>query len=295
MMWKNKFKTILMLGVLTGVLLFVGGIFGGNTGIQIACIIALLMNGITYFFSDKIVLSLYGAQALDHAEHPHIVGMIEELSSTMNLPMPKLWIIRTPAANAFATGRNPRNGSIAITTGILNILEPHELRGVLAHEMSHIYNRDILIGTMAATLATAIGYLAHMAQNAFFWGSFNGNSNRKHSDNLIGLFLVAIFMPIAATILQLSISRSREYLADETGAHACHDPLALASALRKLHNHVKYANFDAVSQKQASTASLFIVHPFTSNGFLELFSTHPPLEKRIERLQRMYENECITK
>lgn len=288
-MWKNKLKTILLLTTLAGLLMFVGNLLGGSNGLAIAFIIALIMNGIAYFFSDKIVLALYGAKQLNEQQYPEIVCVVRELSKEMNLPMPKLWIVYTPVANAFATGRNPANSSIALTTGILEILEPHELRGVLAHEMSHILNRDILVTTVAAIMATSIGYLASMAQRSLFWGSFNG-SNRKNSGNIVGIILASILMPIAATILQLSISRSREYLADESGAHACQDPLALASALKKLHRNVRHAHFAENDAYHASTASLFIVRPFVSKGLMELFSTHPPLEKRVERLQKLYEH-----
>lgn len=282
-MWKNKFKTLLLLVALSGLFMFVGELFGGTQGMIVAFCIALLMNGIAYFFSDKIVLKLYGATPLDEQQHPDIVRTVRELSDTMRLPMPKLWIVHTPVANAFATGRNPQNSSIAVTSGILAILEPDELRGVLAHEMSHIQNRDILVGTLAATMATAIGYLANMAQHSLMWGN-----DRRKGNNIFGILFAAILMPLAATILQLSVSRSREYLADETGAHACRDPLALASALQKLHNNVRHAHFDKEDSMQASTASLFIVHPFLAKGMLELFSTHPPLEKRIERLQKIH-------
>lgn len=287
-MWKNKLKTLLLLALLTGLLLFIGNLLGGQSGLTIALVMALLMNGIAYFFSDKIVLRMYGAKPLNAHEHPEIVAMVEELRSGMGLPLPKLWIIDTPVANAFATGRNPENSSIALTTGIMRILEPHELRGVLAHEMSHIYNRDILVGTVAATLAAAIGYMGHMAQNIMFWDSVSG-SERRNKSNPLGMLAVAILTPLAATILQLTVSRSREYLADETGAHACHDPLALASALKKLHEHGKHAHFSAQDTAKASTASLFIVHPFKGSGLVELFSTHPPLEKRVKRLHDMYE------
>jgi heat shock protein HtpX len=287
-MWKNKIKTAFLLATLGGLFMLIGGLVGGSTGITIAFIMAMVINGLTYFFSDKIVLKLYGAQPLDEQRHAPLVGIVRELSDKMNIPMPKLWIINTPVANAFATGRNPEHSSIAVTTGILEILELHELRGVLAHEMSHIYNRDILVGTIAATLATAIGYLAHMVQNMLFWSSISNNSKNKNSANPIGLLLVAILMPIAATIIQLSVSRSREYLADETGAHACNDPLALASALRKLHNNVRHAHFNPDNTAQTSSASLFIVYPFLSGkGLLELFATHPPLEKRIEKLEKL--------
>lgn len=287
-MWKNQLKTFVILAALSGLLMFIGNLIGGTSGVTIAFVMALLFNGIAYFFSDKIVLSMYGAQPLNAEQYPHIVGMVQELSETMQLPMPKLWIVNTPVANAFATGRNPHHSSIAVTTGILEILEPHELRGVLAHEMSHIYNRDILVGTIAATLATAISYLASMMQNMIFWSSVSGNSKNKESANPIGLLIMAILMPLAATILQLSVSRSREYLADETGAHACKDPLALASALRKLHSNVRHAHFEKNDTAHASTASLFIVYPFlSSKGLMELFATHPPLEKRIEKLEKI--------
>lgn len=286
-MWLNKFKTLILLIALGGLFMFVGGLLGGSNGMTVAFIMALVMNGLAYFFSDKLVLALYGAKQLDAEQHPDVFSMVRELSTTMGLPMPRLWLVNTPVANAFATGRNPKNGSIAVTTGILAILEPHELRGVLAHELSHIQNRDILVGTLAATMATAIGYLANMAQHALIWGH---DTRRKNNGSVVGILLTAILMPLAATILQLSISRSREYLADETGAHACQDPLALASALQKLHNNVRHAHFNKEDSVQASTASLFIVHPFLAKGMLELFSTHPPLEKRIERLHKLYEH-----
>jgi heat shock protein HtpX len=288
-MWINKIKSVILLTLLSGLLLLVGAWFGGSTGITIAFLFALLMNGVMYFYSDRIVLAMYRAKQIDETQYPQVIGMVRELSERMELPMPKVWIIETDLANAFATGRNPAHSSVAITTTLLEILEPHELRGVLAHEMSHIYNRDILITTIAATLATAIGYLAHFAQNMFFWESMSG-SRRKDGGNLIGMILIAILMPIAATILQLALSRSREYLADETGAHASRDPLALASALQKLHNHVRRAPLEQEATAHPATASLFIVQPFSgAQGFLELFSTHPPLEKRVERLQQLHE------
>ena len=202
--------------------------------------------------------------------------------------MPKLWLIRTPMANAFATGRSPSHASVALTTGILEILDHHELRGVLAHELSHIKNRDILVATVAATLATAIGYLANMMHHLAFWRSIDGDKEKRGGNPLV-LLVISIIMPIAATLIQLAISRSREYLADETGAHGCHDPLALASALEKLHNHIPHAHLNPENTVQAGTASLFIVHPFNSRTALSWFSTHPPLRSRIERLQKMFE------
>lgn len=287
-MWMNQIKTVVLLTLLSGLLLLVGAWFGGSTGMTVAFLFALLMNGIMYFYSDRIVLSMYQAKELDETQYPHVIGIVRELSERMELPMPKVWIIETDIANAFATGRNPEHSSVAVTTTLLNVLEPHELRGVLAHELSHIYNRDILVTTIAATLATAIGYLAHFAQNIFFWESISGNSRRRESGNIIGMILIAILMPIAATIVQLAISRSREYLADERGAYASRDPLALASALQKLHNRARNTEQEQ-APAHAATASLFIVHPFSGEGILELFSTHPPLEKRVERLQKIHE------
>ena len=277
----------MLLAGLSALLLLIGHLIGGYAGLQLALIMALLMNGIAYFFSDKIVLSMYGARALDRQEYGWIYETVEDLAHTMHLPMPKLWLIKTPMANAFATGRDPEHASVAVTTGILSILDRDELRGVLAHELSHIKNRDILVSTIAATIATAIGYLAHMLQYAAFWGSMD--NNRRREGNPIVMFLVALLMPLAATLIQLAVSRSREYLADETGAHSCRDPLALASALEKLHNHIPSAHLHADDMSKASTASLFIVHPFNSDGMIALFSTHPPMRARIARLHKLHE------
>lgn len=285
-MFNNKLKTFILLVALSSIFLLLGNLFGGMVGLQMAFILALVMNGIAYFFSDKIVLAMYNAKPLDAQEYGWIHEIVEDLAHHMRIPMPKLWIINTPMANAFATGRNPSNASVAVTTGILAILDKDELRGVLAHELSHVKNRDILVTTIAATLATAIGYLASMIQHVAFWDSVRGE-NRKNG-NPIGMFIVALLMPLAATIIQLAVSRSREYLADETGAHACHDPLALASALEKLHNHIPHAHMHTHDTQRASTASLFIVHPFTTDSWLALFSTHPPMRARVERLQALH-------
>lgn len=284
----NKIKTLILLIVLSSFLMGLGALIGGMQGVQFALIFSLVINGIAYFFSDKIVLSLYRARPLDEIQYAWVYKIVKELTEKMNIPMPKLWLISTPMANAFATGRNPSNASVALTTSIMELLDKDELRGVLAHELAHVKNRDILVTTIAATIATAIGYLAHMLRYAAFWGSMNGN-RRRNGDNALVVFLVAILMPIAATLIQLAISRSREYLADETGAHCCNDPLALASALEKLHNHIPYAHLNNQDTQRASTAPLFIVHPFTTNGFINLFSTHPPMDKRIARLRSIYE------
>lgn len=283
----NWMKTAVLLAVLSSLLLLFGSFVGGQTGLQIALVIALLMNVMMYFFSEKMVLKLYRAQPLDTIKYGWIVDIIEELTLAMKIPMPKLWMIDSPMANAFATGRNPHHASIAVTSGILDALEKHELRGVLAHELGHIKNRDILIATIAATIATAIGYMATMLQYLAFWGAI-GSGNRRRG-NPFAMIFVAILMPIAATLIQLAISRSREYLADETGARYSNDPLALASALEKLHNIASHAQPNKQDKRKASTASLFIVHPFSGKGLSSLFSTHPPMDRRIARLTKMYE------
>lgn len=284
-MFLNQLKTALLLGTLSGLLLLFGYLLGGSNGILMAFIMSMMMNFLAYFFSDKMVLAMYGAKPLDQVKFKHIYDMVEELCYQAKLPMPKLWYISTPMANAFATGRNPQHASVAVTQGILDILDENELRGVLAHEISHIKNRDILVATIAATIATAIGYLAHMLQWSVIFGG-RRHRDGERSDGW-GALLAAIFMPIAASLIQLAISRSREYLADESGAKICHDPLALASALEKLHGKAQKQHMTPESPVEASTASLFIVYPFSLKGLMHLFSTHPPMEKRIERLRAM--------
>lgn len=285
-MWKNRLKTVILLATLSGLLLLIGGLIGGTKGVTIAFVMALIMNFVSYFFSDKIVLSLYKAKPLDKNQYPGIYSMVNELTQEMGLPMPKLWIIDTPMANAFATGRNPKNASVAVTTGILNILDPRELRGVLAHELGHVQNRDILITTIAATLATAIGYLASMLR---FSALVQTNDEKRKRSNPFFLFFVALLLPLAASLIQLALSRSREYLADETGADTSNDPLALASALEKLEKHIPIAHLSSDDVAHASTAPLFIVHPFLNKGFLmSLFMTHPPTQQRIEHLRQLY-------
>lgn len=277
----NIFKTATFLTLLSGLLLFMGGIIGGSSGMKIAFFLSLLMNGIAFFFSDRIVLAMYRAQSLDKSDYNWIYEIVDQLRHKMNLPMPQLWLISTPMANAFATGRSPKHSSIAITTGILKLLDEEELRGVLAHELAHIKNRDTLITTIAATFASAIGYLAYMLRHMALWGSIN---NDRRKENPFVLIIISILIPLAATLIQFAISRSREYAADDTGAHCSHSPLALASALQKLENNVKYAHMDAENMHHTSTASLFIVHPFAAHSVSSLFSTHPPTHKRIARL-----------
>ena len=282
MFW-NRLKTVLLLGTLSALLFLFGHWMGGRTGLIFAFVFALLMNVGIYFYSDKIVLRMYRAKRLDKQKFGYIYNIVEELSEEMRMPMPKLWYIPSNMANAFATGRNPKHASVAVTQGILDILEEHELRGVLAHEISHVKNRDILIATIAATLAMTIGYLADMLRWSLILGSGRSRDDRGGWRAII----VAILMPVAAMLIQLAISRSREYLADESGAKCCNDPLALASALEKLHYQSKSKPTKPESAAHTSTASLFIVYPFTSNGWIKLFSTHPPMKKRIERLRRM--------
>lgn len=280
----NILKTAVLLIILSGLLALIGGLIGGVSGIQLALFISLLMNGIAFFFSDRIVLSLYKAQPLDKNHYGWIYDIVEELAYKMQLPMPKLWLVSTPVANAFATGRSPKHASVAITTGILSLLDAEELRGVLAHELAHIKNRDTLITTIAATVASAIGHLAYMLRHMALWGSIN---NDRRKENPFVLVVVSILMPFAATLVQLAISRSREYAADDTGAQCCRSPLALASALQKLENNVKYAHMNPQDMQQTSTASLFIVHPFTSHSLSSLFATHPPISKRVARLHQL--------
>jgi len=285
MFW-NQFKTALLLGALSGVLIILGYAIGGSNGIYFALVFSLLMNFVTYFFSDKIVLGMYGAKPLDEEQYPHIYEMVQELTAEMQIPMSKLWLVENSMANAFATGRNPKHASVAVTTGILEILDANELRGVLAHELGHVKNRDILIATVAATIATAIAYLANMVRWAAIFGGSSSDRERS-GGGMIGALVAAIIMPIAAMMIQMAISRSREYLADETGANACRDPLALASALERLHYSAERQNLAPESPAQTSAASLFIVFPFSGSGILNLFSTHPPMEKRIARLRAM--------
>jgi heat shock protein HtpX len=283
-MFLNQLKTVLLLGVLSGVLFLFGYWIGGQNGLVMAFVMSMMMNFFAYFFSDKMVLMMYGAQPLDQHKFAHIYTMVQDLCNEAHLPMPKLWYIPTSMANAFATGRNPAHASVAVTQGILDILDHNELRGVLAHELSHVKNRDILVATVAATIATAIGYLAHMLQWAVIFG---GSRDRDNRSGGFGALIAAIIMPIAATLIQLAISRSREYLADETGAHISHDPLALASALEKLTTNARSQHLKPETSMEASTASLFIVYPFSLEGIMNLFSTHPPMSKRIERLHKM--------
>jgi len=277
-MW-NQLKTVILLGALTGLLLFAGQLLGGKTGLLIGLVFALGMNFFSYFFSDKIVLMMYRAQEVEKSHA--LYKIVAEVAHLAKMPMPRVYIIPADTPNAFATGRNPKHAAVAATEGILKILDKEELRGVLAHEISHVRNRDILVATIAATIAGVINYLASMAQWGLFFG---GRDNERGSGNILGVLFLAIVTPLIATIIQLAISRSREYLADESGAHLIKDPDALARALEKIERNVMHNPMPFGNQ---ATASLFITNPFTLHGMVSLFSTHPPTEERAKRLRRM--------
>ena len=274
----NTFKTAFLLTALTLLLMFIGRIFGGQNGMLIALVIAGVLNFVSYFFSDKLALAMYRARPVTREELPRAYQIVERLTQRVGLPMPKIYVIPTESPNAFATGRNPAKASVAVTQGILSLLNDEELEGVLAHELGHVRNRDILISSIAATIAGAITYFADIAR----WGMIFGGYERD--DNNRGGGLGAIFMlflaPVAAMLIQLAVSRSREYQADETGAHFTGNPYALASALAKLDAYSKRVPLVATP----STAHLFIIQPLLGMSFGSLFSTHPPIAKRIERL-----------
>jgi len=274
----NAFKTALLLTMLTLLLLFLGRAFGGQQGMLIALIFAAVMNFVSYFFSDKIALAMYRAQPVTREDLPRVYGVVERLTQRVGIPMPKIYVIPTDSPNAFATGRNPSHASVAVTQGILNLLNDEELEGVLAHELGHVRNRDILISSIAATIAGAITYLAQMGKFAMIFGGMN-RDDRDRGGGFAAL-LMLILAPIAAMLIQLAVSRSREYEADSTGAHFTGNPYALASALSKLDTYSRRIPMVATP----STAHLFIIQPLLGMNFGSLFSTHPPIAKRIERL-----------
>jgi heat shock protein HtpX len=276
----NTLKTTFLMALMTVLLVTAGGMLGGEGGMVIAFLFALVMNGISYWFSDKIVLRMYGAQEAGPQEAPDLHRMVRELALRAQIPMPKLYVIPEEAPNAFATGRNPSHAAVAVTQGIVRILDERELRGVLAHELSHIKNRDILVGTIAAAMAGAVSMLANMAH----WGMiFGGRSDDREGGHPIVALLMIIIAPLAAMLVQMAISRSREFGADATGAAISGDPLSLAGALKKLQRGVERVPMDA----NPATAHMFIVNPLTGGGLMSLFSTHPPLEERIRRLEKM--------
>lgn len=277
----NILKTTFLLALLTVLLVVAGGAIGGRSGMTFALIMAGVMNFVSYWFSDKIVLAMYGAQEVTEADYPEFFGIVRQLASQGGIPMPRVYIIPSETPNAFATGRNPEHAAVAATTGIMRILSREELMGVMAHELSHVRHRDILISSVAATVAGAITYLAHMAQWAAIFGG--GRDRDEEGGGTFGLIVMAIVAPLAAMLIQMAISRSREYDADKGGAELSGNPLSLAGALRKL----EIANHQIPMAAEPSSAHMFIVNPLTGGGFASLFSTHPPIEERVRRLEAM--------
>jgi len=280
----NAFKTAFLLTLMTLLLMFIGRAFGGENGMILALVLAAVMNFVSYFFSDRIALAMYRAQPVSREELPRAYATVERLTQKIGIPMPKIYVIPTDSPNAFATGRNPSHASVAVTHGILQLLNDEELEGVLAHELGHVNNRDILISSVAATIAGAITMLASMGRWAMIFGGFGGRSERNdRGGGGLAALLMLIVAPIAASLIQLAVSRSREYQADASGAHYTGNPYALASALQKLDAYSRRLPLQA----SPSTAHLFIIQPLlgmNAGMFANLFSTHPPIAKRIERL-----------
>jgi len=278
----NMLKTTLFLALLTGLFIAVGGLVGGRNGMIMAFVLALVMNFVSYWFSDKIVLKMYGAQPVEENQLPVVQRIVRNLATRAGIPMPKLYVIPSDSPNAFATGRSPQHAAVAVTEGILRIMNESELEGVLAHELSHVLNRDMLISTVAATVAGAISMIASIAR----WGLMFGGGSRDdegRSANPIAVLLTVILAPIAAMLIQMAVSRSREYQADASGAQMAGQPWGLAKALEKLEVASKVAPMDATP----ATAHLFIVNPLTGGGWTTLFSTHPPIAERVARLRAM--------
>jgi heat shock protein HtpX len=277
----NVFKTALLLAVLTAMLVLLGGALGGQQGMVIAFVFALAMNFASYWWSDKIVLAMYRAQPITEAQAPGLYNMVRRLATKAGVPMPRVYLIPSEQPNAFATGRNPEHAVVAVTEGIMRILDDDELEGVLAHELAHVTNRDVLISTVAATLAGAITYLAHMAQWAAFFGG--GRHDDEDAPSPIAMMLMAMVAPIAAMLVQMAVSRAREFQADATGARLAGRTWGLSKALEKLEMAKHAVPMDA----NPATAHLFIVNPLSGQALMRLFSTHPPIEERIARLRAM--------
>jgi len=279
----NTFKTAFLLTLLTLLLMFIGRAFGGQNGMFLALAFAVVMNFVSYFYSDKIALAMYRAQPVTREQLPRVYAIVERLAAKIGIPMPKIYVIPSDSPNAFATGRNPRHASVAVTQGILQLLNDEEMEGVLAHELGHVNNRDILISSVAATIAGAITMLASMGKWAMIFGGFGGRDREGRGGGGLTALLMLFVAPIAASLIQLAVSRSREYQADASGAHYTDNPYALASALQKLDAYSRRLPLQATP----STAHLFIIQPFlgmSAGMFANLFSTHPPIAKRIERL-----------
>jgi heat shock protein HtpX len=278
----NTLKTTFLMALLTILLMLIGAAIGGKGGMTMAFLLAGGMNFFSYWFSDKIVLNMYGAQPIEEQDNPRFYGLVRRLAERAGLPMPKVYIIQDDSPNAFATGRNPEHAAVAATSGIMRLLNDEELAGVMAHELGHVKNRDILISTLAATFAGAITYLAQMAQ----WGAIFGGGRSDDDEGgggFFGMILMAILAPIAAMLVQMAISRSREYGADAAGAQISGNPLSLARALQKL----EMGSQQIPLQANAATAHMFIVTPLTGGGMMSLFSTHPPIPERVHRLEDM--------
>jgi heat shock protein HtpX len=278
----NQLKTVFLLGVLTAIIVWFGNLLGGRQGMLIALIMAGGMNFFSYWFSDKMVLRMYSAQEVSPQEAPELHAMVADLAREAGMPMPKIFIVPQDTPNAFATGRNPEHAVVAVTQGILRLLTPTELKGVLGHEMSHVKNRDILIGSVAATLAGAIMYLSDMFRFGALYGGGSNEEGERRGGGL-QMLIMAILAPFAAMLIQMAISRSREYMADESGARLCHNPESLASALEKL----AMGNQQIPMAVNPATENMFTVSPLTGGGLMSLFSTHPPIEERIARLRAM--------
>jgi heat shock protein HtpX len=277
----NTLKTMFLMVTLTLMLVFIGGLLGGKSGLTIALLMAFGLNFITYWFSDRIVLKMYGARPVGETEAPELYSMVNRLAQQAGLPLPKVYIIDEDQPNAFATGRNPQHGAVAVTTGLMRILSRQELEGVIGHELAHIKHRDILISTMVATIAGAITYLAQMGQWSMFFGGRRDDG--EEGGGLLATIIMMIVGPIAAMLVQMAISRSREYAADAGGARIAGDPRYLTNALRKMERAAEQIPMNA----NPATAQMFIVNPLSGGGLLRLFSTHPPMEERIARLEAM--------
>jgi heat shock protein HtpX len=282
----NGFRTVILLAVLTALLIWLGDMLGGRQGAMIALILAGAMNFASYWFSDKIVIAMYQGREVGLNDDPELYGLVQDLAQKARLPMPRVYVLPQDTPNAFATGRNPEHAAVAVTDGIRRLLTKRELSGVLGHELAHVLNRDILVSTIAATLAGAISYMAHMAQWAMIFGG-NRDRDEEGGGGVFGLIVMMIVAPIAAMLIQMAVSRSREYGADQGGAKITHDPLALASALRKLHMGSQNIPLQVNNATANATAHMFIVNPLTGGGLANLFSTHPPMEERIARLEAM--------
>jgi heat shock protein HtpX len=280
----NSIKTVLLLGLMTGIILGIGQLFGGPHGLALALVFSLLFNIGSYWFSDKLVLAMYRARPVTEAEAPELFQIVHNVAVRAGLPMPRVYIIPSETPNAFATGRNPEHAVVAVTEGILKIMNREEMEGVLAHEVSHVKNRDILVSSIAAALAGVIMMLAHMARWAAIFGGVGGRDRENEGGGILGLLVTMIVAPIAALLIQMAISRSREYLADSSGAQTSGKPLALASALEKLSRANEVAPME---EARPETAHMFIVNPLSGRSLAGLFSTHPPIEDRIQRLRAM--------